>query len=112
MKFKDGDRVRAVSSDRSGYNYAKIVSINSVCEVYGVVWESLNTKVSYYDAKDVEDIWEFVQGESLPRGIDFTLNHGIVATADGACDHVWAEYNGFSESFKFCQKCDEKKYDY
>lgn len=26
-----------------------------------------------------------------------------------SCSHEWKTYNGFTESFEFCQKCDVKK---
>ena len=28
---------------------------------------------------------------------------------DGQCKHNWKEYHGFTESFEYCTKCDERR---
>lgn len=136
VKFKAGDRIRVVSSDSVAYNYANIAVLTMTGgeKEYGVVWDSFHPAVHYYKAADVDNVWELdskcpvvasmnksypglttqppsgVNGNTvvLPTPIDY-IPIDLTITENGVCSHVWAEYNGFNESFKFCQKCDEKR---
>lgn len=40
---------------------------------------------------------------------DSLLNPVPVSTQNKVCDHQWQQYNGFSENYEFCTKCDCKK---
>ncbi|NDD84125.1 hypothetical protein EBZ38_07605 [bacterium] len=48
---------------------------------------------------DEEGDWEKIFGIDLDTGLESYIS----------CDHVWNLYNGFTDSFEYCVKCDKKK---
>jgi hypothetical protein len=49
------------------------------------------------------------ENDKLPIGIgniwqDYYDKNGIPL-----CDHIWQKYEGFTERYEFCIKCDEKR---
>jgi len=122
MKFKAGDRIKTISSDRSGHNYAKIVQteiINSE-DHYLVAWDNIRGQ-HYYVAKDVDGDWELA--DMLPIGqcpvvtthklkYEPSVDQGYWnygEPADKTCNHKWKEYNGYNDFYEYCEKCDEKR---
>ena len=114
-KFTAGQCIRVESSDRAGYNFGNIMVLTEVYGEmqYGIQWDDFSPKVHYYVAKEVDDIWEAVGRNVFHQDIKFT---GIEPTFDEFkglptinCIHDWKEYQGFSDSFEYCTKCDEKR---
>lgn len=52
--------------------------------------------------------------EGSKNPVEFSLPEGFVLrwdyeSDDSSCKHNWKNYLGFTESFKYCTKCDEKR---
>lgn len=133
MKFKIGDRIRVLSSDRSGYNYAEITgttkyfdaSSGTTEDFYLVTWDSGKPAFHEYKASEVDSEWDLAP--TLPSGqcpivqsynsrfpkeinlapIDLQIEN--ITALD--CDHKWKEYHGYNDFYEFCEKCDKKRID-
>jgi len=118
-KFKAGDKIRVVGSDRNAYVYAEIVEVvrdfgaTSVYYTYRVQWYHHDDSPVYeYQSEEVDDLWELsdkcpvvldYERPSLPGGIDSVISD------EGVCYHNWVSYQGLIESYDFCEKCDKKR---
>lgn len=47
-------------------------------------------------------------GITLPNG--YSVDNKRLGYEPMACEHDWALYEGFTETYQYCTKCDEKKY--
>lgn len=96
--FRSDDRFRIKETELTGtivcvwYNYQK-----NDYELI-VKWDhSMSSTYSYLES-DVRGMWEKI--DQLPTGII------------GGCQsnhHDWSTYVGFTDTFEFCKKCDEKR---
>ena len=122
-KFKVGDRIKTPASDRVGYCYASVTSVDTEVtpyhteSVYTVVWEHHNYSSHQYKASEVDSLWKLADiclavdmTIKLPRSINFipiTLDIEGIKVCE--CDHKWVNYRGLIENYQFCSKCDEKR---
>lgn len=114
MKFKKGDRIKVPGGDLLNYCHATIVDTGKDLDggdVYLVCWDHRNGQTFDYKATDVDYIWEndFSKAMKLPTGIDFIPFIVSIEGEKTSCSHDWVEYNGFTEVYKYCKKCDEKR---
>lgn len=117
MKFKTGDKIRVLSSDRSGYNYGTIhnTSIINGEDNYLLLWDHHGTKAHYYVASEVDNEWELdpkqqclvVQSVTvkLPHGIDFIPINLEIKDIKLACDHDWRDRFDGRKHYKWCATC-------
>lgn len=125
MKFKKGDRIRVVGSDRMGYNYATIVEVVNSNGYWGysIEWDHFKRGACFYKASIVDNTWELdplstkcpVVTEASKPQFSFELPRGFMAKAldgwsqDVSCDHSWVDYRGLTEVYEFCKNCDERR---
>lgn len=63
------------------------------------------------------DIYQIVADDifKIPKDSNARLNHAFgmmnVVQTDGhtGCNHNWKQYVGFTESYRYCTKCTEKR---
>lgn len=115
LKFKVGDKVTVVENGQKATVLG--TSFNSVYQYYEytVRWDH-DLRTCSYPADDVESIWELecpaiktARARVLVDGVEVGFASDVSFTFPQECDHDWADYHGFSTSYKFCKKCDEKR---
>lgn len=116
MKFKSGDRIKVIGDYSDECFYATVARAKPSESQYWVVWDHHPGEHSYC-ATEVDEIWEnacSVINNSLiklPTGFQVIKEKLLQQKENQDCIHKWANYNGFAESYKFCENCDEKRYD-
>jgi len=76
----------------------------------------INKQFYGYGLGSINDVVDDILGirPLLPRGtkkaprVDFAKEYKV-EYKDGKCNHSWKNYTGLRESFKYCEKCDEKE---
>ena len=75
-KFKVGDRIKTPASDRVGYCYASVTSVDTEVtpyhteSVYTVVWEHHNYSSHQYKASEVDSLWKLAD---ICLAVDMTI---------------------------------------
>jgi len=127
LKFNRGDRFRHKRSRHEGEILNIVVKDtpnNDVEIVYEILWDHFSQQCEYL-AVEADDEWEKIinlvygQANDLPTNNKYFQNIGDyehkyetkpidMRKNSTECVHEWAEYQGFSESFMYCKKCDKK----
>jgi hypothetical protein len=132
MKFKVGDRIWTTSSDGTGKNWGTIKgaffnSINQDSE-YTIKWDNHSTECTYssciadlvWTKKDchLNDALKYaleplaMDNKDVAQRMAAALGQADISLQNlkkDSCNHEWVWYNGFTEQFEFCNKCDKKK---
>ncbi|HUM41613.1 MAG TPA: hypothetical protein PKI14_01530 [Fervidobacterium sp.] len=130
FKFNRGDFFRHKRTCHEG-KVVDIVAVdtpgNDVEIFYEIEWQHLSGRCKYL-AAEVDDEWEQIinlvygQANDLPSSGLNKNSHQYIGDYEhnyttepidmrkntSQCIHEWVEYNGFSESFTYCKKCDKK----
>jgi hypothetical protein len=127
-KFSVGDKIIDTSNYRLGV--IKRRGYNSVYQEgdYTIEWESSTEETVFQDyaekifkLRDDNAVREFnVAGRRISDfdsdvycdAVQLELPLGssqIDTTQKNSCNHSWVMYNGFSNSFEYCAKCDKKR---
>ena len=105
MKFKAGDFFQVQATEDM-----KIGKIHKVDQgSYIVEWQHFLNSCYAYKSTDVDHIWM-----TTVHGFSSNLNSSKITTEDISpdktrCSHVWKKYEGFTESYDFCDLCPAKK---
>ena len=108
MKFKAGDEIIS-SAGVTG----RVVTVKFADNVYEIQWDS--SVVSYeYKIDDIDDNNELLAKADISAAAYWDRLSdeewmSITGEKQGGCSHELAEYHGFSESYKYCKKCDYKE---
>jgi hypothetical protein len=75
---------------------------------------SVLSSAVFTNLKDVLDSYDVAHGEILiadPNGTRWVTVKEIInpSDTDRGCDHAWKLYEGFSNRYEYCEKCDVKK---
>lgn len=120
MSFKIGDKVEVIDGLGAG-NKGVIVEVDTIDDTLYMV--DLGTAGIYWKYEDFiilvassQNVTNKVKGSSiyldkltLPTTIredDITVN---IVNIDSNCSHKWKLYNGFTESYEYCELCDKKR---
>lgn len=108
MLWLRGENFRAVQTNIFGWVVYPPNALNEV----SVVWEHSRLNLCTYSASEVANLWQsFGTDASIIRFLDLNypiLNAGEQKTEQKFCPHEWTRYVGFTESYMYCKKCDEK----
>ena len=115
MKFKAGDRFKVrdydVYVDESSGGIITAVSYNSNTGEYEYVVQWDHFKKEYtYSCDACDQMWEY-DNDPAPVYYEYGKSNSVPVSSgvSGDCVHIWKTYNGFSNSFDYCEKCDKKR---
>lgn len=90
-----------------------LTGIYSTIDIFGKTDFKINPKTEYVEK--VPHVYLPYSTSSPPpicagpiyrrEGLTMEIKHD-----EAYCNHVWKEYTGFTEIYKFCEKCDKKEY--
>lgn len=116
MKFKVGDRfmVKPSESDLNATGTITGIGFNSIyqSDEYKYVWDQeFGGTAGSCDIEVGDSMWEFTSHVfTAPSDGHYHVSIGNIYTKPkGECSHEYKMYNGFSESYEFCIKCDKRK---
>lgn len=107
--FQCGDHIKVKSNGIIGYveSFTTLWKNGIVEQVtYEIRWLTSYPGPHKYDFNDYAEaakLWEkYESSKPLWREKE------QVVTGD-TCEHEWVEYQGFSQAYKYCKKCDRKQ---
>ena len=117
MKFKVGDKVKVIQKNNSQYGKIGIIKdvLSEIC-IYEVNFKYHD--IHYYESDLIlvassQNVTNKIKGSSiyldkitLPTTI---REEDIVVKNNSKCSHNWKIYHGFTESYEYCNLCDEKR---
>jgi len=123
MSFKIGDKVEVIDGLGAG-NKGVIVEVDTIDDTLYMV--DLGTAGIYWKYEDFiilvassQNVTNKVKDESQKLKLEMinTLYGSIkydditdnVVNNDSNCSHKWKLYNGFTESYEYCELCDKKR---
>jgi len=120
MTFKKGDKVEVINVKSHYYKKIGLIHFPIVSNCTYLV--DFNDDYVPFDRDDLilvassQNVTNKVKGSSiyldkltLPTTIredDITVN---IVNIDSNCSHKWKLYNGFTESYEYCELCDKKR---
>ena len=108
-KFKTGDIIF-----NKIYPAQKIIINALFPSGYSITILGMGSNMWYPDHVDIDDYYELVDDTSL-YGVKATTYEEwqqtlpLVGKNKPQCSHSWKHYQGLSQEFDYCEKCDEKK---
>jgi len=119
MKFKVGDKVEVIKGFGVGYK-GYVVNINMRSRLDYFYNIEFDDKTQYKKRErnlilvaSSQNVTNKIKGSSiyldkitLPATI---REEDIVDNFDSNCSHKWKLYNGFTESYEYCELCDKKR---
>jgi hypothetical protein len=128
MKFKAGDRfiVKASESDLGATGKITGIGFNSIrqSDEYRYVWDQqFGGSTGSCDTEVGDSMWDIIAADihthtythvyTIPED-NYTISVGNIVwnnpTSNSTnCSHEYKMYNGFTESYEFCIKCDKRK---
>lgn len=106
MKFNPGDFFQVQASE--DLKLGKVLKVEN--NAYVIEWEHFRNRCYTYLCADVDCFWE-----KTSKSFNSTLNPLKITTVDienspkERCNHVWKKYDGFRESYEFCELCPAKR---
>lgn len=121
MKFKVGDTfiVKASESDLGATGKIIGIGFNSIYQnsEYRYVWDQqFGGSEGSCDTEVGDSMWDIHTPYvyRTPEGAIYTMEPGKIVWSTHEpttinCSHEYKMYNGFTESYEFCVKCDKRK---
>ena len=117
MSFKIGDKVEVINV-KSNY-YKKIGLIHFSISGQSTYLVDFNGDYAPFNKDEIilvassQNVTNKVKGSSIYLD-KITLptiirEEDIVGNNDSNCSHKWKVYNGFTESYEYCELCDKKR---
>lgn len=115
-KFKIGDRVFMPDERVEGEVLAIQFMFGTDC--YMVEWNNYYGKISYFPIAQADTLWLFARDcqDLIPQYGNRNITSGMTASVNSQAvhthndKHIWKLYQGFRESYFYCERCDEKSF--
>ena len=116
MKFKVGDKVEIVNNNLVNYGRKGIIKDLYIDCMYILEFDGFCIRYNEDDlilvassqnvTNKIKDSSIYLDKITLPTII---REEDIVGNIDSNCSHKWKLYNGFTESYEYCELCDKKR---